>query len=116
VIDTSYNPLYGGTNYPDFRSITLRNVRDVSCMSLTPPMVIMQGFNDQHPAGPITLDNVVMDGISPLDIAAQFSTVNLGPGNVNFTPPDGPGVHVTNNITGATTPKQCSFPPLPVAQ
>jgi polygalacturonase len=135
VIDSSYNPLYGGTSYPIFKAITLKNVRDVTCMGLIPPVVILQGFNDAFRAGPITLDNVIIDGITPLDVAGQYSDVTLGPGNVNFMPSgclvppansssDGgaaatcPGstVTVTNHISGETAPKPCTFPQLPVAQ
>lgn len=114
VIDSSYNPLYGGTSYPDFGSITLQRVRHVNCMSLTPPIVILQGFNDQHPAGPIGLDNVVIDGITPLDVAAQYASVALGPGDVNFVPVVSHGVSVSNDISVETTPKECTFPQLPV--
>jgi polygalacturonase len=114
VIDSSYNPLYGGTNYPVFRSITLRDIRDVTCMGLTEPIVIFQGFNDQYSAGPITLDNVVIDGITPLGVAGQYSSVMLAP-NVNFVPM-GYHVNVTTipSSSAETGPKACSFPQLPV--
>jgi polygalacturonase len=115
VIDSSYNPLYGGTVYPDFHAITMKNIRQVGCKALAPPNVILQGFNDQHPAGPITLDNVVLDGITPLYVYGQYSSVTLGPGNVNFIP-SGTHVFVTNGIVGGAAPKPCSFPPLPVEQ
>jgi polygalacturonase len=116
VIDSSYNPLYGGTAYPDFGSISMQRVRDVTCMGLTPPIVILQGFNEQHPAGPIQLDDVTIDGITPLDVAAQYASVVLGPGTVNFVPPANSGVEVTNNVSAPAMPKQCTFPPLPVPQ
>jgi hypothetical protein len=115
VIDSSYNVLYSGTLYPDFGSITITNVRHVTCMGVEPPIAILQGFNSQHPAGPITLDNVVLDGVTPLDVSAQFASVSLGPGNVNFRP-TGREVNVTETISGDTPPKACSFPPLPVPQ
>lgn len=116
VVDSSYNPLYGGTAYPDFGSISMRHVRDVTCMGLSPPLVILQGFNEQHPAGPIQLDDVSIDGITRLDVAAEFASVSLGPGAVNFVPPNGAGVQVTSNISMSAMPKPCTFPPLPVPQ
>ena len=115
VIDSSYNPLFGGTLFPQFGSITIQNFHAVTCSLLNPPAVDIQGFNAQYSAGPITLDNVVVDGIAPLEVAAQFATVTLGPGNVNFVPV-GNGAVVTNAIAGAKTPMACSFPPLPAPE
>jgi polygalacturonase len=127
VIDSSYNPLYGSIptaagapvvpTYPIFKSISVTNVRSVQCKALAPGLVILQGFNDMYPAGPITLDNVIVDGITPLDVAAQYSSITLGPGNVNFMPV-GTSVFVTDNVvppaSGGAPPKACSFPTLPV--
>lgn len=130
VIDSSYNPLYGGTSYPIFQGISLKDVRDVTCMGLSEPIVILQGFNDQYPAGyvdkPMSLDNVVIDGITPLGVAGQYAWVNLGghfdlkgdfTPNTNFMP-SGVNVHVANVVTTSTLPgpKECTFPQLPVAQ
>jgi polygalacturonase len=115
VINSSYNPLFSGTLYPQFHDITIDDFHAVSCISLLPPVVNLQGFNSQFPAGPITLDNVVVDGITPLDLAAQFSNVILGPGDVNFAP-TGPGVHVTSAITETEAPVTCVFPQLPVPE
>jgi polygalacturonase len=130
VIDSSYNPLYGNmstapgtvavSTYPIFKSISLTNVRDVMCKALAPGLVIIQGFNDTYPAGPIKLDNVIVDGISPLDVSAQYTDVMMGPGNVNFMP-QGTRVNILSNTivppeSGGAPPKSCSFPALPVAQ
>jgi polygalacturonase len=115
VIDSSYNPLFGGTLFPQFGSITVQNFHAVTCASLMAPIVDIQGFNAQFPAGPLTLDNVVVDGIAPPDVAAQFTSVTLGPGNVNFFPA-GNGAVVTDAITGTHTPVACSFPALPAPQ
>lgn len=115
VVNSSYNPLFSGTLYPEFHDITISDFHGVSCISLLPPVVNLEGFNAQFPAGPLTLDNVIVDGITPLDIAAQFSNVVLGPGNVNFEP-HGPGVTVENKIQGKEAPVACSFPLLPVPE
>jgi polygalacturonase len=123
VIDSSYNPLYGYTpvadggvpaTIPIFKSITLTNVRNVMCMALAPGLVVMQGYNGAYAAGPITLNNVIIDGITPLDVATQGANIVLGPGNVNFTPVASNTVTVMNNISGESTPMPCTFPPLPV--
>jgi hypothetical protein len=55
----------------------------------------------------------VVDNIGPQAVAAAFADIRLGPGNVNFMP-NGLGVTVTNGITGASAPRACQFPTLPV--
>jgi polygalacturonase len=116
VIDSSYNPLFGGSLFPQFGSISIQNFHAVTCLGLTQPIVDLQGFNATYPAGPITLDNVVVDGISSsVDIASQFANVMLGPGSVNFRP-SGPGTVVTDHISGATAPYACTFPQLPAPE
>ena len=112
LISTAYNPLFAGTSYPEFGSLTFRDVHHVSCDGLGQPVVTLNGFNSVRPAGPITLDNVIVDNLGPEAVSAQFSNIVLGPGAVNFSP-SGPGVSVTNNIAGGTTPRRCVFPTLP---
>lgn len=115
LINTEYNPLFSGTSYPMFGSLAFHDVHSVNCMGLTQPVVTLGGFNEVYPAGPITLDNVIVDGIGPAAVSAQFANFVLGPGNVNFMP-SGVDVTVTNNISGQTTPHQCTFPQLPTAE
>lgn len=116
LVNTEYNPLFAGTSYPDFGSLSFHNFHSVNCMALTQPVVTLGGFNDLYPAGPITLDNVIVDGIGPQAISAQFANITLGPGNVNFTP-TGVGVTVTNDISDQTAPPfTCVFPTLPTAE
>jgi len=115
VVDSSYNPLFAGTLFPQFQSIAIHNFHGVTCKGLLPSVVDLQGFSAQYPAGPIVLDNVVVEGITALDVAAQFSNVTLGPGAVNFVP-FGTNVTVSDHVVGSTTPIACAFPPLPVPQ
>ncbi len=115
VINSSYNPLFSGSLFPEFHDITINNFHSVSCISLLPPVVNLEGFNSQFPAGPLTFNNVIVDGITPLDVAAQFSSVTEGPGYVNFKPV-GPGISVTDEITEKEAPIPCSFPQLPVPE
>jgi polygalacturonase len=115
VINSSYNPLFSGMLFPVFEDIGITDFHGVSCISLVPPVVNLEGFNAKFPAGPITLNNVIVDGITPLDLAAQFATINLGPGDVNFRPA-GPGVFTSGTITQAEAPLACSFPQLPVPE
>jgi hypothetical protein len=41
-------------------------------------------FNSTLPAGPITLDNTIIDNTGPQAVASRFADIRLGPGNVNF--------------------------------
>jgi polygalacturonase len=115
LINTAYNPLFAGVSYPQFKAMTFQNFHAVTCLSLTAPVVTLGGFNADYPAGPIVLDNVVVDGVGPPGVAAQFANITLGPGNVNFMPA-GRGVTVTDAITGTAPPLECTFPPLPVPE
>jgi polygalacturonase len=112
LISTAYNPLFAGTSYPNFGALTFRNIHHVTCGGLGQPVVTLDGFSAIHPAGPITLDNVIVDNVDNNAVAAQFSNIVLGPGAVNFMP-SGLGVTVTNDITAGSTPKACVFPTLP---
>jgi polygalacturonase len=112
LVNTAYNPLFAGTSYPNFGALTFQNFHAVSCLSSSAPIVALAGFNAQYPAGPITLDDVFVDGIGPSAVAAQFADIVLGPGAVNFEPA-GLGVQVTNTVSGPSAPRRCEFPPLP---
>lgn len=112
LVSTAYNPLFAGTSYPQFKTLTFQNLHHVTCMGLSLPVVTLDGFNAAYPAGPITLDNVIIDNMGALGVAAEFADITLGPGNVNFTP-SGPGVTLTDIRTGARAPHPCIFPTLP---
>ena len=45
----------------------------------------LNGFSALYPAGPITLDNVIVDNIGPSAVEAEFANIVLGPGAVNFS-------------------------------
>jgi polygalacturonase len=115
LINTAYNPLFAGTMFPRFGSLAFHNFHSVSCLSESLPVVTLGGFNAAYPAGPITLDNVVVDGIGPESVAAQFANITLGPGRVNFAP-GGMGVQVKNIQAGSSAPFACRFPRLPAPQ
>jgi ethanolamine utilization protein EutQ (cupin superfamily) len=77
-------------------------------------VVTLEGFNATLPLGPVTLNDVIIDNMGSLDVAAEFANITLGPGDVNFTPA-GQGVVVTD-IRGESTPQPCVFPPLPAPE
>jgi polygalacturonase len=112
LVSTAYNPLFAGDYVPEFKALTFRNVRHSTCKALAQPIVTLEGFNVTMPAGPITLDNVILDSFGDHAAAAEFADIVLGPGDVSFMP-SGMGVNVTNNIVpGSVPPRQCTFPKL----
>ena len=117
LVSTAYNPQFAGILYPDFRSLTFRNVHHVTCMGAQLPVVTIEGFNAARPVGPVTLDNVIVDNMGSLDVAAEFANITLGPGKVNFTPA-GQGVTVTHIPPdgSGSTPQPCVFPTLPTPE
>jgi polygalacturonase len=115
LISTAYNPLFAGELYPEFATVTLQNIRHVTCMNTKPLVVNIEGHSRVRRAGPITLDNVVIDNIGPLNVYAEYADITLGPGGANFVP-KGVDVNLTDNSTGESTPKKCVFPRLPAPE
>ena len=117
LVSTAYNPLFAGMSYPDFRRLSFKNIRGVTCMALNPSVITMEGFNATlRPE--ITLDNVVFDNINPkLSVAAEFAKIHLGPGNVNFDARRArASTSCPTRATAAIPPKDCKFPKLPAPQ
>jgi polygalacturonase len=92
-----------GTLIPHYTDITISNFRSVA--SSVTPKVTIEGYDAAHATG-LTLDNVVIDGISSSDLTASYASVTEGPGAVNFTP-TGTGVTVSNKVSGTSTPNSC---------
>jgi polygalacturonase len=90
-----------GSSIPQYAAITISDFHALSSGSVT-----IDGYDASHVTG-ITLDNVIVDGISSSNVSASYANVMLGPGNVNFTP-SGTGVKVTNSISGSSTPNACA--------
>ena len=116
LVSTAYNPLFAGTLYPEFKTLTFRNIHHVTCKGLQRPVVTLEGFNATMPLGPVTLDNVIIDNMGKMDSAAEFADIRLGPGDVSFTP-SGFDVTVTDSrVPGSVAPRTCVFPTLPTPE
>ena len=115
LISTAYNPLFAGTTYPEFGRVTFQDVRHVSCMNMTQPVVTIEGQSRTRHTGPIVMDNVVIDNVGPPSVAAEYADFELGPGDVNFDLV-GPDVNVVDHRDGSHDPKRCVFPTLPVPE
>ena len=117
LMSTSYNPLFSGIPkyMPHFGEIYFKNIRGVTCNSLTQGVVSISGYNADNITGPVRFDNVIMDNIGPQATSARYVDVVMGPGDVNFEFDEELGAQVTNEIDpGSTTPHECVFPTLPV--
>jgi polygalacturonase len=94
-----------GSDIPQYTNITFQNIHVVSGGSNS-PHITLDGYDADH-LNSVTLDNVVVDGLSSSNVHAQYTDVTLGPGDVSFTP-SGTGVTVTNSISGSSTPNPCT--------
>jgi polygalacturonase len=90
-----------GSDIPQYQGITIRDFH-----ALDGGAVTIEGYDSAHATG-ITLDNVVVDGITAADVTAQYADVTLGPGAVDFTP-SGTGVTVHDTISGTSQPNDCA--------
>jgi polygalacturonase len=90
-----------GSEIPQYTNITIRDFHALSSGTVT-----IDGYDAAHATG-ITLDNVVVDGISPSNVSASYAKITLGPGSVNFTP-SGTGVTVQNDVSGSSSPNPCT--------
>ena len=93
-----------GSSIPQYTNITIQNFHSLGTSNN--PKVTLDGYDASH-LNTITLDNVVVDGISSSNVTASYTKVTLGPGNVNFTP-SGTDVTVTNGISGTSQPNDCA--------
>jgi polygalacturonase len=118
LIDTAYNPLFSGMMYPRFGVLNFKNIHSVTCFGETTPVVTLNGFSPLYPAGPITLDNAIVDNIGPSAVEAEFSSIVTGPGPVNF------GGYISGQdvtvsplaVDTSVAPINCVFPQLPAPQ
>ena len=94
-----------GSDIPQYTNIKFQNIHAVTGGS-NKPKVTLDGYDSSHLSS-VTLDNVIVDGVSSSNVTASYINVTLGPGNVNFTP-SGTGVTVTNDVSGSSTPNPCT--------
>ena len=116
-IRNSPNPILMDTHYsflneahglvPDFRDVTLRNVRIAGKGKIT-----LDGYDAARKLG-IAFDGVTLEDASKIKVVAQHADVQLGPGPVNFMPA-GEDVSVTGAPGMAkAAPCEGRFPEFP---
>jgi polygalacturonase len=101
LVFDSYYSSATGTLIPDYRDISVNNVHVLG----TGGTDTFRGWDAAHPIG-IALNNVVFDN-PPTSINAQYSNLTFGPQAVNISPA-GTGLTVTDQVTGAAAPRDCS--------
>ena len=108
-MDSNYSAATGPTHdkFPTFTGIVLRNVRVEGSGKIT-----LEGLDQAHRLG-MTFDNVHLDSLADIKIAASHADLTLGPGPVNFRPS---GEEVTvSKVSGKGAPNACTgkFVPMP---
>ena len=104
ILNPNYDPTKTGSLIPQYTNITVHNFHAMS--TSVSQIVTLDGFDSSH-ISTATLDNAVVDGT--VSVAAQNATVTLGPGAVSFASSiTGTGVTVKNNVSGTSTPIDCS--------
>jgi polygalacturonase len=119
LLNPTYDTSATGNAIPTFQNITVRNTRHVDCSAtatVPAPVVTLVGFDANH-ASTVTLDNVMIDGITDQGVVAQNANVTVGPGPINFSV-SGAGVNVTNvgsnnDLANSCAGKFVAFPALP---
>ena len=105
-----FNPNYStktGSSIPNYTGLSVTNLHATS--SSIAQTVVLDGFNAANTTF-VKLNNVVVDatGAGSAHVTSQFANVTLGPGNVSPLPTASSTVAVTNNISGTSTPIDCS--------
>ncbi|HEY0483119.1 MAG TPA: glycosyl hydrolase family 28 protein [Kofleriaceae bacterium] len=105
ILNPHYDRSKTGTLFPTYHNIVLRDIHAVrSRQGSAPPatpIVTLLGLDAAHRTS-ATLDNVIVDGIAPQNVLAQYADLALGRGPVNFTPRDNvspPGTPSTVAVT-----------------
>jgi polygalacturonase len=95
-----------GTQIPDYKDITLKNVWVERAANATvAPLVTLMGYDSSHLLE-VRLDGVTVSGTTPELVKAEFAKIALGPGAVNFSP-KGPEVSVGGAPTVAAKDGKC---------
>ena len=116
LLSPHYSKATGGM-IPEYKGIRLENVRALRTPGTKAdlPVVMLKGYDAEHMLD-LSLDNVVVEGLQPNFVKAEFADVKLGPGPVNV-PIAGPHVTVSDVTPGvAAAPNPCTgkFVPPPV--
>jgi polygalacturonase len=78
TVEPFEDPKYEGDKIPDYKRITLENVFDE-----TPGNVLIAGLNEEHRTS-VTLKNVVIKDVKPMQIHLNFADIMLEGSGANF--------------------------------
>jgi polygalacturonase len=96
------DPGYKGTKIPDYKKIVLQNI-----VSETAGDVQIAGIDEAHRTE-VTLDNVVVKGITAAQVHLAFVDVTLAGAGASFDVSKGNNVKVMGSASGTTTPVACT--------
>lgn len=105
ILLTPFYSTKTGNYIPQVTNVTIRNLHSIQGGS-NAPHVTLDAYDAGH-ANSVTLDNVIIEGLTTSASKASYTQVTKGPGDVSFTP-SGTGVTVINKTGAASTPRSCT--------
>ncbi|HEY3594993.1 MAG TPA: glycosyl hydrolase family 28 protein, partial [Polyangiaceae bacterium] len=107
LLTPHYSKEEDGALIPNFKRITLNNIRSMKGADPSiQPVVTLFGYDSDNTTE-VSLNNVIVDGITPANAKAEFADVVLGPGPVNFNPTGNDAI-VENKVTKNDPPNPCT--------
>jgi polygalacturonase len=107
LLTPHYSKDEDANSIPVYKRIVLNNVRSMKgANAAVKPVVTLEGYDGDNILE-ATLNNVIIDGIAPSGVKAQFADIALGPGPVNFQPA-GEDVMVESRVAGNAPPNPCT--------
>jgi polygalacturonase len=91
-----------GTSIPQYKNILIQNFHALGSVA---GKVTLDGYGADY-LNSVTLDNVIVDGITAANVIASYTNVTLGPGKVNFMP-TGTQVSVSGMVSDMSPPNAC---------
>jgi polygalacturonase len=107
ILISPYYSRATGSMIPDYRNITLENVRAYRTpgSKVSPQVVTLRGYDAERTMN-ISFDNVVVEDPVPVTIKAEFANVKIGKGGSNLRP-TGTGVKTTGEMAAVPKPNPC---------
>jgi hypothetical protein len=107
ILISPYYSRATGSMIPNYRDITLENVRAYRTPGnkMSPPVVQLRGYDAEHTLD-VKFDNVVIEDPNPIAIRAEFANVTLTGGGSNLKP-SGKEVKLSDTAAGAPKPNPC---------
>jgi polygalacturonase len=107
LLTPHYSKEEDGSSIPIYKRISINNVRSMKgANSAVKPVVTLQGWDPENILE-VNMSNVIIDGIAPNGVKAEFADVAIGPGPANFQVA-GNDVIVDTKVTQNPPPNPCT--------